>query len=99
MTATPVSKPDRPRASFGKTSSATREHHDRIPVLRDERVRPAREVLRVVNDLHQAVRDHEDVQRQVDGDDHDGEVDRLSESLQEDRAERAVSSTIVTRTG
>ena len=34
ITATPVSKPDSPSASFGKSSSAIADHHQRVAVLR-----------------------------------------------------------------
>ena len=40
ITATPVSKPDMPSASFGKTSSATADHHQRVAVLGGQRRRP-----------------------------------------------------------
>ena len=36
MTATPVSNPDRPSASLGNSSDATRDHHQRIRLLREQ---------------------------------------------------------------
>ena len=88
ITATPVSKPDSPSASFGKTQQRGEQHHHRAAVLREQRVPPPRDVLRVLQHLDQRPADDDDVQHQVDADDADGKADRLLEALQEDRRQQ-----------
>ena len=89
ITATPVSNPDRPSASFGNTSSATSSIVIGIAVLDEQSFAStaADTPGDWTNFLH-APQDDDDVQREIDGDDHDGEPDGFPESFQEHGAEQ-----------
>ena len=60
--ATPVSKPDRPSASFGKQKQREADHHERVRLLREQVPRPVRDEVRVRRQLEQLVADEHDVQ-------------------------------------
>ena len=47
MTATPVSKPDSPSASFGNSTSEMPQHCERIAVLREQRLLPFADQVRM----------------------------------------------------
>ena len=59
MTATPVSNPDKPSASFGNSSSATMRHRDRSAVLRLGRGIPAFERRGLLPHELEFVNDHD----------------------------------------
>ena len=85
ITATPVSKPERPSARRGKTSRARAEHPQRVAELAEEGLLPAHDHARLRRDVQQPGAGDDQVQQQVDGHQQDGDPDRLAEALQEDR--------------
>ena len=84
ITATPVSNPDSPSASFGNNSSASANIIERAALLTEERVTPCGQHERVLQHVRERVPDHDHVQHQVDANDDDGEVDGFLEALQKD---------------
>ncbi len=60
----------------------------RAPVKRPDRFGPPAQSLGVAQEKPESRQDDDDVQREVDGDDRNGEADRLAEPFQEDRTER-----------
>ena len=86
MTETPVSKPLRPRASFGNTSTALRDQQREV-ALRGERGAPAGEQRRVRDHLQRAAAEDDEVEGEVGHGGGRGQADRLVEPLQEDRRE------------
>ena len=77
ITATPVSKPDSPSASFGKTSRATPTIASGLG-SRSQQVAPVGDHLGVGRDVLQGDSDHHHIEDQVDGDQHDRDPDRLA---------------------
>ena len=55
MTSTPVSKPESPSASLGKSEQRGADHQERIAVRVEERRRQSLSHMRVMRDLHQPV--------------------------------------------
>ena len=100
MTATPVSKPERPSASFGKSSSATASIISGLPCCGDERRRAsAGSTSGCCSDLAAAPADHDDVQRQVDADDRRPRGRSLPEALEEDAPRAAPAARSVSAIG
>ena len=90
MTATPVSNPERPSASFGNSSSATSAIIDRAAVLPTRAVAPASRTAPGCSpdDAELVSRSTTTFSDEVDRDDRHREPDRLAEAFEEDRAER-----------
>ena len=88
MTATPVSKPERPSASFGKTSRATPIIANDVAVLGGQRRGPVGDDMPLGDHVPEADDHDHDVERQVDAHQDDGDADRLQEALEEHRAEQ-----------
>ena len=63
------------------------QHRHRVAVLHGERVRPARQVLGMCEHLPDADGEHDDVEREVDGDDDHRQANGFAKPFQEDRAE------------
>ena len=87
MTATPVSNPDRPSASLGKTSRAKPTASSGLPCDVEIACHQLSTATGCVKDLDDRNGQHDDVQRQIDGDDQDGDADGLLETAQEDCAQ------------
>ena len=60
-----------------------RRHHHRAPVLGHERILPARNILRVVQQRVERRPDYDQVQREVRADDAHGQPDRLTKAFEE----------------
>ena len=88
MTATPVSKPESPSASFGKRITAIAAIMAGLPCCAnsDARQRSITSGCRAISAMH--VTSNDDVQREIRTDEEHGEGDRLPESSEKDRAER-----------
>ena len=63
------------------------DHLQRVAVFLVQAVTPRRNNLRVGEHVKQRVADDDDVQPEIDEDDHDRETDRLLETLEKDRAQ------------
>ena len=87
ITATPVSKPDRPRAS-GEDHQGHRDHRQRAGVVGSQQVAPVGDHLGVGHDVLQGDHDHHQVEGQVDGHQGDRDPDGLGEPLEEHGAEQ-----------
>ena len=84
ITATPVSKPERPSASFGNSSSANASIITGFDCCDQQIVRPVRDVFGMLPEYDQLIADHPRVQEQVHRDEHDGQPDRFAETREED---------------
>jgi hypothetical protein len=84
MTATPVSNPDRPRASLGKTIRATAA----AAVAGGQQLLPVHHQLRVGDQVLEGHGDDDEVECQVGGDEPDRDPDRFGEPLEEDPAQQ-----------
>ena len=84
MTATPVSNPDRPSASFGNRMIAIAPIISGSPCCSKSDAFHDRDVLGMAEDLLQPVDDDDAVERHVDADEADREHDRFAEALEED---------------
>ena len=82
MTETPVSKPLRPRASFGNTSTAPADQQGDIALHR-ERGAPVGEQRRLRDDLHRAAGEDDEVEEEIGHRGEGGEADGLVEPPQE----------------
>ncbi len=80
MTATPVSKPDSPSASFGNRMSAITRHHRRVAMLGEQRRAPVGDDVGMPHDLARRDDQHDGVERQVRENDHDRQRDRFLKS-------------------
>ena len=88
ITATPVSKPDRPRASLGKTSSAMATTMSGFPWEVVRALPPVTHGHRMGKALEDRGGDHDHVQAQVDCNQGDGDADGLLEAAQEHRGQQ-----------
>ena len=88
ITATPVSKPDRPSASFGKTRRAIPTMMAGLPCCAVSAAHQSVTRLGMLGDVRHGDRDHDDVEHQVDPDQHDRDADGFLEAAQENRAEQ-----------
>ena len=100
MTATPVSNPDSPSASFGK-----QQQRHRQPSSADRRAaRTAPPSSRASSSgccqiSRRPIDDDDDVEREVDDDQHDRDADRLAEALAGRRAPSRAAAASVTSSG
>ena len=86
MTVTPVSKPLRPKASFGKHQQGARDQQRKI-ALRRERGAPVGKQRRVRHDLPGAAPEHDEIESEVRQSGRSRQADCLVESFQEDHGE------------
>ena len=87
MTATPVSKPERPSARRGKSSDRDADDREQASMLDEYGVFPAEHQVGLQKNVNEGHERHDQVQREIDAHKNDGNVDRFLKALEEDGAQ------------